>query len=67
MTLAQLESSLRYHIVRNLDDYMYSNAIFLSERLVAENASEDSLNLLGSSYFRAGFYMRAYSVLKVLY
>ncbi|XP_074597218.1 cell division cycle protein 27 [Brevipalpus obovatus] len=46
-----------------LNHYSYKDAIFLAERLNAEVASEESLYLLATCYYRAGKNVAAYSLL----
>ncbi|XP_053207235.1 cell division cycle protein 27 homolog isoform X2 [Panonychus citri] len=46
-----------------LNHYSYKDAIFLAERLNAEVASEESLYLLATCYYRAGKQVAAYSIL----
>lgn len=46
-----------------LNHYSYKDAIFLAERLNAEVASEESLYLLATCYYRANKQVAAYSIL----
>ena len=47
-----------------LEHFLYDNAIFLAERLMAEFSTEESLALLANAHFRKGDIQKAYSLLK---
>ncbi|GFN99845.1 cell division cycle protein 27 homolog [Plakobranchus ocellatus] len=47
-----------------LNNYSYSNAIFLAERLYAEISNNESLHLLATCYYRAGRPNQAYMLLE---
>lgn len=59
-----MESSLRTLVCHYLDCYMYSNAVFLCERLVACKPSEENLLLLATCYVREEKYIRAHALLQ---
>ncbi|KAF0719482.1 Aste57867_1018 [Aphanomyces stellatus] len=59
-----MESSLVGAVKRFLDQNVHSSAVFLAERLVAENASEDNVGLLAEAYYRAGEGHRAIVLLQ---
>eukprot|EP00055_Hartaetosiga_balthica_P006541 m.20663 g.20663 ORF g.20663 m.20663 type:complete len:741 (-) comp5273_c0_seq1:3542-5764(-) len=46
-----------------LDLYMYEDAIFLAERLVAETNTDETRLLLGTCYYRSGQKLRAENIL----
>jgi len=48
----------------SLTNFLFDQACFFAERLVAESPSDDSLYLLASSYLRCGDHGRAYVVLE---
>ncbi|XP_076272001.1 cell division cycle protein 27 isoform X2 [Rhynchophorus ferrugineus] len=50
-----------------LNQYDYSDAIFLSERLYAEVKSDETLFLLATAYYRGGQKARAYNILEENY
>jgi hypothetical protein len=59
-----LESHLVACVQENLALYMYENAIFLGERLLAEFPSEANVYLLATCYHRAQQTYRAFHLLK---
>ena len=63
-TKSPLEGQLVASIQENLALYLYDNAIFLAERLLAEFPSEQNVYLLATCYHRAEQSYRAYHLLK---
>ncbi|RHY93222.1 hypothetical protein DYB31_015464, partial [Aphanomyces astaci] len=59
-----MEQCLTLAVKRYLDQNVHATAVFLAERLVAENASEDNLGLLADAYYRSGAGHRAISLLE---
>ncbi|CEG48107.1 DNA-binding cell division cycle control protein [Plasmopara halstedii] len=58
-----VEVALIKQIQRYLDTFVYDNARFLAERLVAHNPNEENLLLLATCYFRKGQAAQAAAVL----
>ncbi|KAF4047271.1 Tetratricopeptide repeat [Phytophthora infestans] len=58
-----METALVGQVQRYLDLYVYDNARFLAERLVAHHPSEENALLLASCYYRKGQVDRAVEVL----
>ncbi|KAG7393609.1 Cell division cycle protein 27 [Phytophthora pseudosyringae] len=58
-----MEAALVSQVQRSLDAYMYENARFLAERLVAHHPGEENALLLATCYFRGGQAARAAAVL----
>jgi len=61
---SKIAEACRLAVEYSLAHYLYDQAVFYAERLVAELPSDDSLLLLASSYFRAGDSNRAYVLLQ---
>ncbi|RHY77466.1 hypothetical protein DYB30_007070 [Aphanomyces astaci] len=59
-----MEQCLTSAVKRYLDQNVHATAVFLAERLVAENSSEDNLGLLADAYYRSGAGHRAISLLE---
>ena len=59
-----MESSLQIAVERFLSQSVYSSAVFLAERLVAEHASEENISLLAQAYYRSGEGHRAIVLLQ---
>ncbi|DBA01288.1 TPA: hypothetical protein N0F65_001793 [Lagenidium giganteum] len=59
-----LEAMLLKKIDQYLDTYVFENAMFLAERLVAHNRTEENIYLLATCYYRAGHASRAIAVLE---
>ncbi|CAH0477381.1 unnamed protein product [Peronospora belbahrii] len=60
---AALEVVLASQVQRYMDAYVYENAIFLAERLVAHHLTEANTLLLATCYYRDGKTARAAAVL----
>ncbi|KAL3673595.1 hypothetical protein V7S43_001297 [Phytophthora oleae] len=58
-----MEAALASQVQRYLDAYVYENARFLAERLVAHHPSEENVLLLATCYYRNGQAARAAEVL----
>ncbi|KAE8910894.1 Cell division cycle protein 27 [Phytophthora fragariae] len=58
-----MEEALATQVQRYLDGYVYENARFLAERLVAHHPSEENALLLATCYYRNGQAARASAVL----
>ncbi|KAJ7380485.1 anaphase-promoting complex subunit cdc27 [Desmophyllum pertusum] len=58
------EEPIRASIWHALSHYAYNDAIFLAERLFAEVGSDDTLYLLATCFYQAGYCKRAYSLLQ---
>ncbi|XP_027052490.1 cell division cycle protein 27 homolog [Pocillopora damicornis] len=58
------EEPIRASIWHALGHYAYEDAIFLAERLFAEVGSDDTLYLLATCFYQAGYCKRAYSLLQ---
>ncbi|KAL4152187.1 hypothetical protein PRNP1_009121 [Phytophthora ramorum] len=58
-----METELATQVQRYLDAYVYENARFLAERLVAQRPSEENVLLLATCYYRNGQAARASAVL----
>lgn len=58
------EEPIRATIWHALSHYAYDDAIFLAERLFAEVGSDDTLYLLATCFYQAGYCKRAYSLLQ---
>ncbi|CAN0110228.1 unnamed protein product [Sphacelaria rigidula] len=61
---ATMESSLRALVYYYLDTYMYPNAVFLCERLVACDPREENVLLLATCHVREGCELRGHSLLQ---
>ncbi|KAG6610043.1 putative anaphase-promoting complex subunit [Phytophthora cinnamomi] len=61
--MAAMEEALATQVQRYLDAYVYDNARFLAERLVAHCPSEENALLLATCYYRNGQASRAAAVL----
>ncbi|OWZ21658.1 Anaphase-promoting complex subunit [Phytophthora megakarya] len=59
-----METALVSQVQRYLDVYVYDNARFLAERLVAHHPSEENALLLATCYYRNGQATRAAAVLR---
>ncbi|EQC35560.1 anaphase-promoting complex subunit 3, variant [Saprolegnia diclina VS20] len=59
-----MESCLTSAVQRFLADGVFSSAIFLAERLVAEHANEANVALLAEAYYRSGDGHRAIALLQ---
>ncbi|OQR92961.1 anaphase-promoting complex subunit [Thraustotheca clavata] len=59
-----MESCLTSAVHRFLEQSVFSSAVFLAERLVAENSSESNVGLLAQAYYRSGDGHRAISLLQ---
>ncbi|OQR91065.1 anaphase-promoting complex subunit [Achlya hypogyna] len=59
-----MESCLTTAVKRFLAQSLFSSAVFLAERLVAENASEANIGLLAETYYRSGDGHRAIALLQ---
>ncbi|CAM9824039.1 unnamed protein product [Choristocarpus tenellus] len=59
-----MEEALRPLVRIYLDGYMLSNALFLCERLVAYNPSEENVLLLATCHLRDGADLRAHALLQ---
>mmetsp|Transcript_19044 Transcript_19044/g.31199 ORF Transcript_19044/g.31199 Transcript_19044/m.31199 type:complete len:764 (+) Transcript_19044:150-2441(+) len=64
---AAMEVHLKECIQFSLGNFLYSNAIFFSERLHALNPTEESHHLLATSYLRNGQPYRAYHLLRTFF
>jgi anaphase-promoting complex subunit 3 len=60
-----MEQNLLEALSFSLNNYLYSNAVFLAERLHALKGDEHNLNVLADCYLRSGQVYKAYAVLKV--
>ncbi|CAI5745315.1 unnamed protein product [Peronospora destructor] len=61
--MSALEVVLTSQVQRFLDVYMYENATFLAERLVAHHSTEENTLLLATCYYRNGQKARAIAIL----
>lgn len=61
---SSMESALKMLVYHYLDCYMYTNAMFLCERLVACKPSEENALLLATCYVRESQDLRAHGLLQ---
>ena len=59
-----IETAFKEAIYNSLQGFLYSNAVFLAERLYAACANPENLHLLGTCYYRSGLPKRAIGLLK---
>lgn len=59
-----IEVAFREAISNSLAGFLYSNAIFLAERLYAASPNAENLHLLGVCYYRSGQHRRTIGLLK---
>ncbi|TDH64937.1 hypothetical protein CCR75_001552 [Bremia lactucae] len=58
-----MEAALVSQVQRYLDIFVYNNALFLAERLVAHHPSEENALLLATCYYRTGKIAQAAAIL----
>lgn len=61
---ATMDASLRSLVYYYLDTFMYTNAVFLCERLVASDPREENVLLLATCHVREGCELRGHSLLQ---
>lgn len=59
-----MEQTLAHCVHYSLQNFLYDNAIFMAERLYAQEKSDVAKYLLATCYYRAGKFYKVYALLK---